>query len=247
MPHPPVVPDIAETDALERDVAVAPDHVRGRLATRPHPPSEQGRTGTVALGVVAERDTVVEVPAGYRPDRPAPLLLILHGSGGDARGAVALVQGVAAEAGAILLAPSSRDRTWDMLVGNLGPDVAVIDRSLDRAFDRLSVDPARIYLAGFSDGASYALTLGLANGDLFGHVLAFSPGFSAVPVREGKPRIFVSHGTADKVLPIARCSRRIVQSLQIEGYDVRYVEFAGGHTLPGSVARDGLTWAGLLV
>lgn len=35
--------------------------------------------------------------------------------------------------------------------------------------------------AGFSDGASYALSLGLPNGNLFSHIVAFSPGFMRAP------------------------------------------------------------------
>jgi predicted esterase len=40
-----------------------------------------------------------------------------------------------------------------------------------------NVDRSAICCSGFSDGASYALSLGLSNGDLFSHILAFSPGF----------------------------------------------------------------------
>ena len=47
---------------------------------------------------------------------------------------------------------------------------------------------------------SYALSLGLANGDLFTHVIAFSPGFITPAPPSGRPPIFVSHGTADQVL-----------------------------------------------
>ena len=39
--------------------------------------------------------------------------------------------------------------------------------------------------SGFSDGASYALSLGAANGDLFTHIAAFSPGFMRPPVSVG--------------------------------------------------------------
>ena len=45
--------------------------------------------------------------------------------------------------------------------------------------------------------ASYALSLGIANGNLFSHVLAFSLGFLAPASQTGSPRIFVSHGTQD--------------------------------------------------
>jgi phospholipase/carboxylesterase len=63
---------------------------------------------------------------------------------------------------------------------------------------------------GFSDGASYALSLGLTNGDLFRHVIAFSPGFMAPAARRGEPPVFVSHITRDGVLPIGVTSHRIV-------------------------------------
>jgi phospholipase/carboxylesterase len=92
-------------------------------------------------------------------------------------------------------------------------------------------------VGGFSDGASYALSLGLVNGSLFRHVIAFSPGFMDPPTTSGKPAIFVSHGTADRVLPIDKCSRRIVPLLKSAGYKVDYREFEGGHTVPPELAK----------
>jgi phospholipase/carboxylesterase len=58
----------------------------------------------------------------------------------------------------------------------------------------------------------------------------------------GRPRIFVSHGTRDAVLPIDVCSRRIVPQLEKAGYDVTYIEFDGPHTVPPRVARQALDW-----
>ncbi len=129
-----------------------------------------------------------------------------------------------------------------MLVGSYGPDVRFLDRALEQAFGRLAVDEGRLAVGGFSDGASYALSLGLTNGDLFTHVIAFSPGFSAPAERRGEPPIFVSHGTRDEVLPIGRASRRIVPRLEREGYEVTYREFDGPHAVPEAVAREALGW-----
>jgi phospholipase/carboxylesterase len=56
--------------------------------------------------------------------------------------------------------------------------------------------------------------VGITNGDLFTHVIAFSPGFLAPARQEGAPRLFISHGIHDTVLPIDRCSRRIVPLVQ---------------------------------
>lgn len=120
--------------------------------------------------------------------------------------------------------------------------MAHLDRALDHVFTRYAVDPTRLAIGGFSDGASYALSLGVANGDLFSHVLAFSPGFMAPLERRGSPRFFVSHGTRDQTLPIEACSRRLVPILKQSGYKVRYQEFDGPHTVPPDIAEEALGW-----
>ena len=142
----------------------------------------------------------------------------------------------------ILLAPKSARETWDRVYGGFDHDVRMIDEVLAEVFGRFTIDPERVFVAGFSDGASYALTLGLANGDLFGAVVAFSPGFAAPARRRGKPRVFVSHGMDDHVLPIARTSRPIVASLRDDGYDVSFREFPGSHTVPAAIASEAVDW-----
>jgi phospholipase/carboxylesterase len=218
------------------------DYGAGRLSARPGPPTEAGPLGLQPLGLDDPRDGLLYVPAGYREDQPVPLVLMLHGAGGSAQRGLAPLRDLADEAGLILLAVDSRRRSWDLVVGRFGPDVELIDRALIQTFARYAVDPTRIVVEGFSDGASYALSLGIANGDLFTHALAFSPGFVAAEGAGGEPRLFVSHGVRDEVLPIDRCSRRIVPLLQRGGYDVRYREFDGGHTVPPEIVQEALGW-----
>ncbi len=183
------------------------------------------------------------VPPTVAPDTAAPLVLTLHGAGGDAAAGLALLQPLADERGLLVLAPASRGTTWDAIRGAHGRDAAVIDRALTQVFSGFAVDAGRVAVAGFSDGASYALGLGLANGDLFQRIVAFSPGF--VPPgaeRQGTPLVFVSHGDADEVLPIDRTSRDIVPELRDDGYDVTYREFSGPHTVPPDIAREAADW-----
>jgi phospholipase/carboxylesterase len=219
-------------------------HEEGRLRARPAPPAPAASpVGLRTLGLAASRDGYLYVPATYRAGQPAPLALLLHGAGEDARDGLALLRAQADAAGLILLAPASREYTWDMISSRrYGPDVADIDRALEQTFSGYAVDPGRVAVGGYSDGASYALSLGIANGDLFTHVLAFSPGFAAPRGREGSPRIFVSHGTRDRWLPIERCSRRVVPQLEQAGYEVRYREFEGGHVVPPEISREAVTW-----
>jgi phospholipase/carboxylesterase len=185
----------------------------------------------------------------YVPDTAAPgapVLVFLHGATGSGRAHLRAVLAAADRYGVVLVAPDSRHpSTWDLIAeGRFGPDVAFLDRVLDAVVDDLDldVDMARLAIGGVSDGASYALSLGLANGDVFSTVLAFSPGFLVVPGAIGRPRIFVSHGTRDPVLPIDACSRSIVPVLREAGYDVLFREFEGGHTVPPPVSDAGIGW-----
>lgn len=219
-----------------------PGPEEGRLLARPGQPTETALPGLHALNLDPDRDALLYVPTNYRPEQPAPFVLSLHGAGGNETSGLYPLRDLADEAGLVLLSPASRRQTWDVIRGGYGPDVAFIDRALVAAFARCTVDPARLAVGGFSDGASYAVSLGITNGDLFGHVMAFSPGFMAPADQRGAPRIFISHGVKDEVLAIDRTSRRIVPQLERAGYDVQYREFDGPHTVPPEIAREALDW-----
>ncbi len=215
----------------------------GRLRARTGPPRTQGGApGMHPLGLSLGHDGVIYVPPSYQPDHPAPLAVMLHGAGGSARHGLDLLLPLADEANLILVAPGSQGPTWDVIVEDYGPDVHAIDQALSHAFSQYAVDPARVAIGGFSDGASYALSLGLGNGDLFRYIIAFSPGFAVPPRQLGSPRIFMSHGTEDRVLPIDRCSRRLVRVFERTGYDVSYHEFEGPHVVPQEMMREAVRW-----
>lgn len=219
------------------------DHAAGRIAARPHLPESAARRplppGQYPLGLGGARDGLLRVPAAADAG-PLPLIVMLHGATGSAARVLRHIAPIADAA--LLVLPDSLGRSWDVLEGGYGPDVARIDAALARILADWPVDPRRIAVAGFSDGASYALSLALMNGDLFTHALAFSPGFVAPMRIEGRPRLFVSHGTADAVLPIHACSRRLVPKLQQAGYPVTYREFEGGHEVPAEIALAALAF-----
>src|SRR5205085_5654887 len=175
-------------------------------------------------------------------DGKVPLLVFLHGATQSGEGMMRRIGPAADQAGVAVVAPDSRGTTWDAIRDGFGDDVRFLNRTLEHVFARLAVDPARVALGGFSDGASYALSLGLANGDLFPRVVAFSPGFVIPAAMHGRPRFFVSHGRSDQILPIDRCSRVIVPRLQALGYLVTFREFDGRHEMPPDVAAEGLRW-----
>ena len=202
--------------------------------------SDAAQAGLHPLRLDGARDGLLYVPHSCSGSTPAPLVLSLHGAGGRAQHGIELLQRLADSSGFVVLAPDSRARTWDVITRGYGPDISFIDRALTETFRRCRISPTGIAIGGFSDGASYALSVGLANGELFRAVLAYSPGFAAPPVVEGDPEIFISHGTRDDVLPIDRCSRRIVQELRRGRRRVTFREFDGAHELPPAVAAEGV-------
>ena len=225
------------------------DHQAGVLQSRPaaasSPAPDPLRPGVYRVepdGPDVRRAALVRVPDGLAPGVPVAAAVLLHGSGGEPQQGLSLLEPFASRTGLLVLAPASRDYTWDGILGRMGPDVGEIDHLLRWLFDRFAVDPTRLAIGGFSDGASYALALGLANGNLFPQVAALSPGFIPSAVFQGAPRVYVSHGTRDAVLPIDRCSRRIVPALQRGGLEVEYREFDGGHVIPEPVAQEACGW-----
>lgn len=213
-----------------------------RLTAKPGTPSKAPLPGFSALSFGDVRDGFMYVPPGYDPGTPIPLLVALHGSVSSSSFWMSY-EGRAEARGFAMLAPDSRQGTWDIVEGGYGPDIAFIDRALTYTFDRVNVDPARISLLGFSDGASYAISVGVSNGDLFRNLVSHSPGFfiPAEPI-VGKPRIFISHGTQDQILPVAVTRDQIVPNFVQAGYEVEYNEFDGGHEIPDAIADQAFDW-----
>ncbi|KAF5833482.1 phospholipase/carboxylesterase [Dunaliella salina] len=207
-----------------------------------------------------KRNGLLFIPSTYDHKQPSPMILMLHGSDASGMNCAHLFRWEELEEHrVIMLLPDARDacgRTWDVNVGGFGADVRFIDRALKRLFENFNIDPSKICCAGFSDGASYALSIGLPNGSEgphgpFTHIMALSPGFmrlsSLSPVR---PKVFISHGVNDKVLDINHCSGHIAYRLESMGFpppdahqgSFIFHEFLGGHCVPTEVASRALRW-----
>lgn len=224
----------------------------GLLTARPAAPAtEAGERGQVRLpdGVGT---TLAYIPVSYRPG--APLLVVLHGAGGTAAQALDRFADDAETHGLIVVAPQSTAQTWDIVanahrmrngaveLGEFGTDARRLDAALSTLFAGYAVDPTRMALAGFSDGATYALMLGSANGDLFTHLIAFSPGFGPTKRGPGRPRVFIAHGKRDPVLTYAVTDRFIVPALRAQKLDVTFHRFDGGHTVPPGIETPVFGW-----
>lgn len=213
-----------------------------RLSARPQNPTLPLAAGTYQLPVAsAPACCWLLIPQAVSANQPLALMVMLHGANGTPE-AVDEILALGEEYGYAVLAPRSTGKTWDAAINGFGPDVPLIDAALVETFKRVKIDPTRVALAGFSDGASYALSLGLANGDLFTHIIAFSPGFMSPVPRVGKPLFFIAHGAQDGVTS-ARVTREIfVPFLTTLGYTVQFESFEGGHRVDDAKARLASHW-----
>jgi predicted esterase len=170
------------------------------------------------------------------------LIVALHGAGGTPADALEAFAGARNERGLVLIAPASKGQTWSILRSEQDLDLDSVNLALAEAYERCPIDRGRIAVGGFSDGATYALTLGVSNGDLFPAVIAFSPGGIVAGEQRGTPRFFVSHGVQDTVLPIARAGDAVVRNLRQAGYPVTYRRFQGDHEVPPAMSKAAVRW-----
>lgn len=229
------------------DVAAKPE--RGVLSARPVSVGTPATPGVHRLR--AGTAAILYVPATIPSGTAAPFLLLLHGADRDGDDMIRRFKAQADRRGIILLAPDSADRTWDVAMSMLGRragaprfgrDVKRIDAVLQEAFARVNVDPQQVAVAGFSDGASTALSLGARKTALFPATLAFSAG-AMVPDWSGPPaRVFFAHGANDPVLPIAIARDALAPSLGASGFTGTFVTFEGGHELPEPVLEQAMVW-----
>lgn len=239
---------IAIDDARHADAFASSNAPGARLRARPRDPTRAPRT--LAAGVtrqtIGETEVVAYLPPSARERARVPLMVFLHGANRTVDAFVERFRPFADAHGVMLLLPFAVVGTWDAIRYYFGPDVAAIDEAMRWTFAGVPVDPARLMLSGFSDGATYTLALGRANGDLFTRLVAFSPGFliPVQPVR--RPPILISHGRNDQVLPFENARDQIVPQLVKGGYDVDFRPFDGPHTVPldlaeAEIARLGAT------
>jgi phospholipase/carboxylesterase len=192
-------------------------------------PSRAAVPGLQTTTVGSSRQFTVYVPLEYDPDRSWPVAILLHGNGDRGSTIVAELQTEAEAQGVVLIAPNSARISWDLTFGEVGPDADYIEDVMGWMFDNINVDPSRLTLGGFSDGATYTAWLGLQNGDIFPKLLIMSGCARFPEVRVGMPRIMMLHGSQDRVFGVGSCVSLLLPDLQREGYDVEYIEFDGPH------------------
>ena len=188
----------------------------------------------------------VYVPETWDGHTAMPLVVALHGGSGHGRDFLWSWVRDARSRGVLVLAPTSRDRTWSLM----GPDVddGPVREMIESVAERYPVDRTRILLTGMSDGGTYALLCGLRAGAPFTHLapacgvlhpLLLTSGDLAHA--KGRP-IYVIHGALDWMFPVAT-AHLAREALRVAGAQLVYREIDDlSHTYPRDENPRILTW-----
>lgn len=169
------------------------------------------------------------VPQSYDGSRPAPLLVALHGMGGDENSMFdsynnGALKREADRVGFVVVAPKGRD-TASMYRGSAEQDVLDVIAEVRRDY---KIDPNRIYLMGHSMGGYGTWSVAIAHPDLFAAIGPISGGGDpAGLVKIQNVPEYVVHGNDDRTVNVNE-SRRMVEAAKKAGIDVVYVEVPGG-------------------
>lgn len=215
----------------------------GRIPLWIGPPSKPARpAGRYRLSLDESRDTLLVVPQGLKPGKPVPLLVMFHGAQENAEKALPFLVDYANQHQFLLLLPQSTRATWDICMGGYGQDLARLGKALHMVSSHFAIDLEHIAFAGFSDGGSYALSVGLANGDRISHIIVFSGGFIARHEKTAIPPVFLSHSPEDERLKIDATGNRLHQELQALGADVDFHTFPGGHIIHPDIVEKAMAF-----
>ncbi|RJX33236.1 MAG: esterase [Oxalobacter sp.] len=235
--------DFSKFAAGGADLSFLPPALLGRIVFRHRAPSAPPLPpGRHHLEVAAERDTLLVVPEGLYAHTPVPLLVLFHGASGHPSQMLHFFENYAHEHRFLLMTPQSTMVTWDLSLAGHGPDLDRLEKALMKVATHFTLLPEKLGLAGFSDGASYALSVALSNGDWVSHAMVLSGGYMNVYKPTGKPMVFIAHSPEDEQLPIDTSGRKHAKILKDSGYDVAYHEFSGHHAIYPAVVEKAMAF-----
>ena len=172
------------------------------------------QTNLIQVGDLS-RSYIVRAPADAQ--KPMPLLIMFHGAGGDAsRAERATGFSAAAVADDFVVAypnGTQANAVEGELSWNAGTccgrartnqvdDVSFILAMITELQATYSIDPERIYLAGFSNGGMMSYRLACEHADLFAGIAVVSGALNYSPCAPSVPlSVLIIHGRADLTVP----------------------------------------------
>ncbi len=172
-----------------------------------------------------KRTFYLYVPKGVTQAAPAPLILLLHGSGRNGLSLVEKWKDLAAKENFIIVGPdAANSRGWN--IPQDGPDF--LHALVESLKAKQPVNPRRIYLFGHSAGAVFSLFMSLYESEYFAamsiHAGMLTPdNYSAIGLAQRKMPMLIIVGTNDAFFPL-KDVRATRDELNKRGFSVQLTE-----------------------
>jgi predicted esterase len=169
------------------------------------------------------------VPENITKERPAPLILMLHGSGRNGLSLVEKWKDLASKEGFIIAGPDSNSsERWSPTEDP--PDF--LRDLVEHLKSQYPINSHRIYLFGHSAGAVYSLMLSMVESEYFAATAVHAGAwrqrdeYSVISLAQRKIPIAIWVGTNDQYfsIPEVRTTR---DALQAKGFPIKVTEMAG--------------------
>jgi poly(3-hydroxybutyrate) depolymerase len=174
-----------------------------------------------------KRSFYLFAPDSVKSGTPAPLIVLLHGSGHNGLSLVDKWKDFAAKESIIIVGPDSMDPArWASPVD--GPDF--LHDLVESIKSKYTIDPRRVYLFGHSGGAIFALYMSLFESQYFAatvvHAGALHQRDPAISLAKRKTPIAIFVGTRDRLFPLEDV-RGTRDDLNKQGFAVELTEVPG--------------------
>lgn len=219
-----------------KGVIVAASATLDRIEKGEHP--LRARRGDIHWAYRSAHDNTVQpyrfyIPANYDEKKKWPLIVALHGMGGDENSFFAgydkgAIRRVAEERGYVVVCPKGRG-PYSMYLASAERDVIDVINEMKRD---LSIDDDRVYMMGHSMGGYGSWSIAVNNPDIFAAIAPVSGG--GTPFSRPKLKAIthvpwiVVHGDKDPTVPVEE-SRKMVKAGKELGVEIKYIEVPGGN------------------
>jgi predicted esterase len=169
----------------------------------------------------------VYLPTSYSPSKKYPLVVLLHGAGGDETDFIEAYRGqwpkLAEERGYILASVNGRGPLSGYSTESGGEqDVLDVMQMVEK---RYSIDPSKVYLGGHSMGGGGTWKIGLANQDKFAGFIPIAPaGNNPALMKDLKKPVMLVCGVKDALVPVAGCRAVAAKAKELNA-PVKYSEY----------------------
>ncbi|MCX6553489.1 MAG: alpha/beta hydrolase-fold protein [Candidatus Aminicenantes bacterium] len=228
---------------------------------------EDSRSDVIYVRTSKLLELLVKLPQGFDPSHKYPLLIGLHGNGGNPEQILEVMNNTLKKEPVILEAPQGAYPNFSQLRGqHYSWEIQTRNRELWKIGDPLAIENlyevirvikekypiSEVYILGFSQGAAYAFLSGFKYAETVAGIISIGglfpetdTEFSMLKEKEienGKKfRVFIAQGNHDPLLPVG-LGAKTAAKLKKYGYEVEYQEYEGGHEISPELLKKIYAW-----